>query len=89
MKKLWRRDIKNVAFSGNIMQENRAEKNNIEDLLHALLLSSDPVISDIRPMPKRKLTKLFDQVINLLDTPSFIQNSGDIDSSSDSETECP
>lgn len=44
-----------------------SRKNNIGDLLHALLLSSDPVISD---------------------SPSFVQNSGDIDSSSDSETEC-
>lgn len=46
-------------------------KENIEDLLHALLISSDMVISSLRPLPKRKLGSLKKEVLDLLLTPEI------------------
>jgi len=46
-------------------------KQNIEDLLHALLVSSDMVISSLRPLPKRKLNKLSEEVLRLLRMPEI------------------
>lgn len=46
-----------------------SREQNVEDLLHALLISSDPLISSLRPLPKRKIHQLPEQVINLLRVP--------------------
>lgn len=48
-----------------------SRKENIEDLLHALFISSDMIISTLRPLPKRKLTSLPEQVLYLLDVPEI------------------
>ena len=44
-------------------------KQTIEDLLHALLISSDPFISSIRPLPKRKSGTLAPEVLKLWKAP--------------------
>lgn len=41
----------------------------MEDLLHALLISSDLVISSLRPLPKRKTSRLDPEVLKLLESP--------------------
>ncbi|KAF2898101.1 hypothetical protein ILUMI_08076, partial [Ignelater luminosus] len=46
-------------------------KQNIEDLLHAPLVSSDMVISPLRPLPKWKLNKLSEEVLGLLCVPEI------------------
>lgn len=42
-----------------------------EDLLHTLLISSDPVISSIRPLPQKKKSSLSKAVISLLEMPKI------------------
>lgn len=66
-------------------------KQNIEDLLHALLVSSDMVISSLRPLPKRKLNKVPEEVLSLLcmpeirpQTPTTGQDTSDNSSSEES-----
>lgn len=48
-----------------------SRKENIEDLLHALFISSDMVISALRPLPQRKLTSLPEEVIHMLHVPEI------------------
>nr|CAI5862444.1 unnamed protein product [Callosobruchus analis] len=65
----------------------------MEDLLHALFFSSDMVISALRPLPKRKLSFLSKEVINLLHVPeipaasSLEEDSQDTSLSENSESE--
>lgn len=57
-------------------------KQTIEDLLHALLISSDPLISSIRPLPKRKSAP---EVLKLLKAPEAPERTHSSDEEADSE----
>lgn len=59
--KLFRR-----AFSRRFTRE---ETN--EDILNVLLVSSDPLISSLHPMPKRKLNSFSSEVLQLLNSPDI------------------
>lgn len=56
-------------------------KENVEDLLHALLISSDLYISSIRPLPRRKTNRLPIEVLSLIDPPEMPQGSIEHESS--------
>jgi len=65
-------------------------KQNVEDLLHALLISSDPLISSLRPLPKRKTNELPQEVIKLLEIPECSQGKikdDEIESSTNEESD--
>lgn len=69
-----------------------SRKNNVEDLLHALLLTSDMVISSKRPLPKKKLCNLMKDVQDLLNLPEVQPSSNstipdEVNSDSDSDYE--
>lgn len=58
-----------------------------EDVLHLLLISSDPDISSIRPLPSKKLRKLSDEIICMLQSSEIVNNLGEVpENSEDSET---
>ncbi|XP_050498858.1 uncharacterized protein LOC126879708 [Diabrotica virgifera virgifera] len=64
-------------------------KENIEDLLHALLLSSDMVISHLRPLPKRKVNHLSKEVLGLLRAPEISPQTPSMSvEEEDSDTSC-
>lgn len=44
---------------------------NMEDVLHRLLIASDPVISNLRKLPAKKIKSLDSQAIELLELPSL------------------
>ena len=48
-----------------------SRKQNIEDLLHALRISPDPLISSMRSLPKMKINQLPQQIINILKVPKI------------------
>lgn len=60
-------------------------KQTIEDLLHALLISSDPLISSIRPLPQRKSGTLAPEVLKLLKAPEAPERTHSSDEEADSE----
>jgi len=58
--------------------------------LHTLLISSDPLISSLRPLPKRKTNELPQEVIKLLEIPECSQGKikdDEIESSTNEESD--
>ncbi|KAJ4437698.1 hypothetical protein ANN_17843 [Periplaneta americana] len=55
------------------------------DLFHRLFLASDPLISNLRELPKKKRTQLPLQVLQLLSTPEGPNSEGSGDSDSEDE----
>ncbi|KAK7791956.1 hypothetical protein R5R35_004579 [Gryllus longicercus] len=60
---------------------------NMEDVFQRLLVASDPVISSIRKLPKKKLKALDAEAVRLLKAPSYEAPSSDDDSAHPSDDE--
>lgn len=45
-----------------------------EDVLYLLLISSDPYILSMRPLPKKKFRKFPNEVITMLESPKIVNN---------------
>lgn len=60
-----------------------SRKQNLEDVIHLLLISSDPVISSRRQLPARKKGSFSKEVLSLLEDPSLLISSADNSSDDD------
>lgn len=64
-----------------------SRKNTLEDVFHMLLVSSDPFISSLRKLPKKKIKKLPEEVVAMLLPPCLTGSETDSEEDQSYESE--